>query len=573
MLGQIFFNEVQARFNLRKPSVSKPTNIYLVCRISGKQIKLSTGVKVYPEQWNEEKQEAYIGCRLTELDNLNNIVTNEKLAELKARFLEYKRYLCEYPEEIEQGIDLLRKFLYKDTMVKKEKTENAIHWLRTALIADNSIKPSTKNDYVKQIKFFEAFLQEIDKYPVCFNDINLPLIMDYQTYLFNKSVGKGKNTKTTTVGNKVEKIIVILRRAEKQGKIDIREAKLDKYQKPKSRQGDENEIFLTEDEIEKIDALVLTETEEQVRDLFVLQCWIGQRFKDTQSLNEGVIKENGNIIEIVQEKRTHKVSIPLLPIAKKILNKYKDGFPVFTNQTALSYLKKIGEKAGIKRLHNVTEDRGGKVITKQVPAYELIGTHTARRSFICNMLKRGYNAHIIMKITGHNDAESFQKYVKITSNDAANVILDAEAKKEELEEKQINQPAVKFKIDVLDYLFAEDSLVRLDGLLKDGINIYDLTELKEAVNIIKDTKRTDKPKKFLAEFDKSTLFARVDKLDGIIWDIARRCFDFTLYQVFQQKVIELGLSERVRKVMDRDEIDAFWHQEYILGKLDEEGYI
>ena len=288
--------------------------------------------------------------------------------------------------------------------------------------------------------------------------------------------------------------------------------------------------------------------------------------------NEGIIKEtpNGRVIEIVQEKKTHKVSIPLLPIANEILNKYKGRFPIFTNQTALNYLTKIGEKAGIERLHNVTEDRGGNVITKQLPAYKLIKTHTARRSFVCNMLKRGYDSQLIMKITGHRDVESFQKYVKIISDDAANVILDREAKKEESKEKQTNQPVTKSKIDVLDYLFAEDSLLRLDELQNKGIDIYDLTELKEAINIIKDTKRTDKPKKFLAGFDKSTLFTRIDKLDGIIWDIARRCFDFTLYQVFQQKVIELGLSERIKEVMDRDEIDGFWYQEYSLGKLEEE---
>ena len=44
-----------------------------------------------------------------------------------------------------------------------------------------------------------------------------------------------------------------------------------------------------------------------------------------------------------------------------------------------------------------------------MPAYELIGTHTARRSFVSNMLQRGYDASIIMRITGHNDIESFQK--------------------------------------------------------------------------------------------------------------------------------------------------------------------
>ena len=55
MAGQFFFNELQARFNLREPKANKPTNIYLVCRISGKQVKLATGVKIYPDHWNEKK--------------------------------------------------------------------------------------------------------------------------------------------------------------------------------------------------------------------------------------------------------------------------------------------------------------------------------------------------------------------------------------------------------------------------------------------------------------------------------------------------------------------------------------
>ena len=431
LLEQIFFGEVRASFNLRKPKSDKPTNIYLVCRVNGRQIRLSTGVKVYPEQWNEKKQEAYVSCRLTELDNVNNIATNEILAELKAGFLEYKHYLCQHPDEIEQGVELLRKFIYKDKvkMVKKQETENVIHWLRNAIIADKNIGESTKADYVKQIKFFEAFLNETGRYPIGFSDINLPLIKDYESYLLNKEVGKGKTTKTTTVGNKVEKIICILKRAEQQGMIDSHEAGLDKYKKPRSKEGDSNDIYLTEEEIGKMYALELSGMEEQVRDLFVLQCWIGQRFKDTQSINDGIIKNDGNIIEIIQEKTKHKVSIPLLPIAKEILAKYENKFPIFTNQTALNYLTRIGKKAGITRLHTVVEHRGDEVTTKQVPVYKLIKTHTARRSFICNMLLRGYDAHLIMKITGHNDVESFQKYVKLTSGDAAKLMLETEAKK------------------------------------------------------------------------------------------------------------------------------------------------
>lgn len=556
MAEQYFFNEVQARFHLRKPKANKPTNIYLVCRINGKQVKLSTGVKVYPEHWNEEKQEAYISCRLSELDNMNNIITNEKLTELKASFVEYKYYLCQHPNEIEQGVELLRKFIYKDTMVKKQETENAIHWLRNAIIADKNIGESTRADYIKQIKFFEIFLNETGRCSISFSDINLPLIKGYELYLLNKDVGKGKTTKTTTVGNKVEKIICILKRAEQQGMIDIHEANLDKYKKPRSKEGDSNDIFLTEEEISKIYALELSGKEEQVRDLFVLQCWIGQRFTDTQSINEGIMKDNGNIIEIIQEKTKHKVSVPLLPIAKEILAKYENKFPIFTNQTALNYLTKIGEKAGITRLHTVVEHRGDEVTKKQVPVYKLIKTHTARRSFICNMLLRGFDAHLIMKITGHNDVESFQKYVKLTSNDAANVILDTEAHKvkqpkEELVTREIlvvNE--VPDDMDgILNYVFAIDKIYELVPLLLKNVDIFGLDdEINEIISIIKDRKRLPKVitkarELFADETIREAAIYKILSVRPILEQIGKLKEDATAYQMFISNLSELNILE------------------------------
>ena len=110
MTHQVFINEiVKANFNLRQPKSERPTNIYLIVRINQKQAKLSTGVKVYPEHWNIKKQEAYISCRLTESDNINNTITNKKLLELRSQFEEFKRYLCDNPSELKNCWDLLRK--------------------------------------------------------------------------------------------------------------------------------------------------------------------------------------------------------------------------------------------------------------------------------------------------------------------------------------------------------------------------------------------------------------------------------------------------------------------------------
>ena len=44
-------------------------------------------------------------------------------------------------------------------------------------------------------------MSPINREDITFADINLALIKDYETYLFNRQVGKGKTTKTSTVGN------------------------------------------------------------------------------------------------------------------------------------------------------------------------------------------------------------------------------------------------------------------------------------------------------------------------------------------------------------------------------------
>ena len=124
MERQIFINEMQARFNLRKPRSEKPTNLYLVCRINNKQVKLSTGVKIYPDHWNEKRQEAYISVRLSEIDNINKYEGALKgvnsvlipVTQMRDNFTfsltkleEYKQELQEYQDKYNL-IELLKKY-------------------------------------------------------------------------------------------------------------------------------------------------------------------------------------------------------------------------------------------------------------------------------------------------------------------------------------------------------------------------------------------------------------------------------------------------------------------------------
>lgn len=409
----------------------------MITCIDNKQVKLSTNVKVYPSQWNKERQEAYVSPRLTELDNENNSIVNNKLLELHTSFNEYKAYLCNNPNEITKSKEVLTKFIYKNNPMAKKKDEiNAIHKLNELVRNDNSIKESSRADYIRQLKLFNDFLISVKKSPLSFDEINFTLIKEYEHYLFNIVVNEAKKetTKTSTVNNKVCKIIAILKRAETYDLIDFAAAKIDRYKITKVKEGGDNEIYLNEEEIERIYKLKLDDDNERVRDVFVLLCYMGQRFKDIVKINNGIVKntQNGKMLELAQTKYQNKVTIPLFPISEEILTKYNYKLPIISSNKVLLLIKKIGRMANITWLHLIQDDRGGNVIEENVEACELIGTHTARRSFASNMLKRGYDANLLMLITGHSTMKSFKKYIKLTSEDAALTILLKESNTQQL---------------------------------------------------------------------------------------------------------------------------------------------
>ena len=77
------------------------------------------------------------------------------------------------------------------------------------------------------------------------------------------------------------------------------------------------------------------------------------------------------------------------------------------------YLKEICEIAGLDDVVYYTRRIRGKVEAMQAPQYDLVTTHTARRSFATNAyLSGGLSREIAMAITGHSKVEDFEKYVK-----------------------------------------------------------------------------------------------------------------------------------------------------------------
>ena len=88
------------------------------------------------------------------------------------------------------------------------------------------------------------------------------------------------------------------------------------------------------------------------------------------------------------------------------------------------YVKELGEIAGIDETLRIATTRGGKTENENFSKFDLITTHTARRSFATNAYLMDIPSISIMKITGHTTERSFMKYIRISQEDNANKLVN-----------------------------------------------------------------------------------------------------------------------------------------------------
>jgi integrase len=70
----------------------------------------------------------------------------------------------------------------------------------------------------------------------------------------------------------------------------------------------------------------------------------------------------------------------------------------------------------------IRQQINGSATLVKIPKYQLISTHTARRSFATNQYKAGVPSITIMAITGHKTEKVFLNYIKITRNEHARLL-------------------------------------------------------------------------------------------------------------------------------------------------------
>ncbi|WP_461644279.1 site-specific integrase [Labilibaculum euxinus] len=172
-----------------------------------------------------------------------------------------------------------------------------------------------------------------------------------------------------------------------------------------------DDIFLNDDEIRKLEIISLSDVKlEIVRDLFLIGVYSGQRFSDYSVFEKEDI--HGEMIIKKAEKTETECFIPIHERLKILLDKYEWKLPSISGDRFNILIRKVCKLAGFEEKIKDIIYRGAEKIIIYKPKYEMVSSHTARRTFITLSSEKGMPDHIIMKITGIKEPKTLLKYKK-----------------------------------------------------------------------------------------------------------------------------------------------------------------
>ncbi len=252
--------------------------------------------------------------------------------------------------------------------------------------------PNTVKSYVSTKNRFVEYCQKCGE-QFDFNDINLSWRSGFIKFL--QGLGVTRNTE----GKHIKNMKVFLNEATERKLNTNIEFRSKSFSKPNE---DVDKIFLSMDEIIRISALDLSADalKDTVRDYFVISCLTSLRYSDFIRIKPENIVDGQ--IQLKTSKTGQEVVIPISPLVRAILEKYSFKLPTAPcNQVFNRYLKEIGCLAELIEPTTVIKTIGGVKKVEVYKKWELISSHTGRRSLISNCILQGINTSSIMLISGH----------------------------------------------------------------------------------------------------------------------------------------------------------------------------
>ena len=387
-----------------------PTSIYLGCSVNTIYIKVNSGWKIKPAEWdfNTKGPHKKYG---------NYLQLNAFLSKAKLRVERDYLIMLTNDTPIEA---LVIKEIMQVAFGKNESNAGKVTFWQVFDEFLNEKARGTKKATITKYNSTKKTLMgfEQDYYPLSFDKMTMQFYLDFKTY--STEVSKHLNN---TISKNLRNIKTFLAWAEIHPK--KYNTKTD-YKRFKGENDEPEPIYLNESELQKFENFKAPQDSSlwRSRDIFVFQCYTGQRIGDILGLKKQDIRliESGPAKEWVlyQEKGNKKypIYIPILDTADEILNRYcvnkQNGDLVFAGQCAVIVnrnIKKIAKDVKIDTIITKVNYCGKKRVQVTEPKYKLIGTHTARKTFISLSLQRGMRPEQLKAITGHTSVKQMSPYI------------------------------------------------------------------------------------------------------------------------------------------------------------------
>lgn len=317
--------------------------------------------------------------------------------------------------------------------------------INKGLIRSNNGEKYTPNSIKIWNQFQRVFLEFYSKRPFDWQDINQVVVDRFISYLEDEC-GYMKSTNERYISL----FKTIVRVAEKKCVHTNYTAK-NVFHIPTVREQDKaKEIYLTKEELQALYDMELEGLEEKVRDVFLIGCYTAQRFSDYCRIDKHCIDttpKGTKVIKLQQVKTKADVVIPILdPRLEILLKKYNYNVPCLNDVVFNRYIKEICHKLSKTTPSLATKERtklNKKELLREQEArknnkelfeydeqgfpikqrWELVSSHTARRTAITNMFVSGkYTTTQMMYVSGHKKEKTFYNYIKLSLDEYADNI-------------------------------------------------------------------------------------------------------------------------------------------------------
>jgi integrase len=410
------------RFTLR-PDKASPDGrqpIELIYQVKGQRKYYRLKSKLWPQQWDpEERRAIFLDKKSAKLllpaVDFKKLESQKEISEIN-RMLEAiavqigdieRRFELDREQYSAQSVVDKLKSLRNPVTVKEEASNLVFDYIDKYIEEHIDVREKGSLSVYRALKNHLQAFQREKGIKISFIDIDTSFFTRFQTFLITR-----RNLSNVTTAKQLSTLKTFLNYA----RLDGRQVS-DRYRDFKIKKEKLEVIALAESEFTSLYNLDLGSNRKlaQVRDVFCFSCVTGLRYSDLKQLRREHIT-NGEI-RITVKKTKSILTIPLNPYSNAILDNYRDNrfpLPVISNQKMNDYLKELCKKAGINQPVEIVRFQGKKRIAHTYPKYELISAHVGRKTFVTLSLTKGMTAEEVMKISGHEDYQSFKRYVDIT---------------------------------------------------------------------------------------------------------------------------------------------------------------